>query len=278
MDRIHATSRRVTSPSSSSPSLSSGNEVHVVVSDAQQSKESFADGDDKSLNARGSSSDDDDDDDDFTTGGGSSSGDGGVIAYMALAKESTLRTMGTAAQPSRLARMWPWFTAAAACVGCGVVVALRNKEKWQVLAGWLKDNALDFWRDHVATPAREIIDELVFNRRTRITDVVALQDSMTSLQRMLFEFMRDTIKDMPLDEAEMRSKRLDMSVVSQKFELELPSAVWNLGFGEVARIMLIQVQFIKKELLVAMSAIEDLMDANNFNLFHSCYGDCSLAP
>jgi hypothetical protein len=60
-----------------------------------------------------------------------------------------------------------------------------------------------------------------------------------------------------------------MTVVSGRFESEVSSAVWNLAVGEITRIMLIQVAFIKKELLVAMSAIEDLMDGESNIMIHS---------
>eukprot|EP00617_Octactis_speculum_P005864 CAMPEP_0185790026 /NCGR_PEP_ID=MMETSP1174-20130828/154169_1 /TAXON_ID=35687 /ORGANISM="Dictyocha speculum, Strain CCMP1381" /LENGTH=91 /DNA_ID=CAMNT_0028484479 /DNA_START=30 /DNA_END=302 /DNA_ORIENTATION=+ len=68
----------------------------------------------------------------------------------------------------------------------------------------------------------------------------------------------------PAEIKEMASKQ-DMSLVSKHYELKVPDATWNLVNGQIARILLIQMQFLKKELLVAMSAIEDLMDSNNFN-------------
>ena len=54
--------------------------------------------------------------------------------------------------------------------------------------------------------------------------------------------MRDTMKELPEEERWRRAEALDMSVVSRKFEAELPSAMWNLAYGEVARILLIQVK------------------------------------
>ncbi|RHY67838.1 hypothetical protein DYB34_000197 [Aphanomyces astaci] len=59
---------------------------------------------------------------------------------------------------------------------------------------------------------------------------------------------------------------MDMSVVSLQYEKELPKAVRNLVTGDIVRMMLIQIQFIKKELMVAMKAIDDLMDANQLNM------------
>lgn len=75
--------------------------------------------------------------------------------------------------------------------------AVRDRERVLRLARYLKESAREFFVEHVQTPAREIIDELVFNRRTRITDVRELADSKESLRRMLEQFMLDTRKDVP---------------------------------------------------------------------------------
>lgn len=58
----------------------------------------------------------------------------------------------------------------------------------------------------------------------------------------------------------------DMNAVSASYESSLSNAVINTMTGDVVRSMLIQFQFIKKELLVMMGAIEELMYANEFNL------------
>jgi nuclear-control-of-ATPase protein 2 len=59
---------------------------------------------------------------------------------------------------------------------------------------------------------------------------------------------------------------MDMSVVSLQYEKQLPHALKNIVTGDIVRMLLIQVQFIKKELMVAMGAIDELMRANQLNL------------
>jgi len=116
--------------------------------------------------------------------------------------------------------------------------------------------------------AREIVDEVVFNRRTRITDAAELEESRQSLKRALASFMHALKPPLPAAEVARRADALDMSLATRKFEADISSggtAAYHLVTGEMARVLLLQVLFIKKELLVAMSAIEDLMDANNFN-------------
>jgi len=59
---------------------------------------------------------------------------------------------------------------------------------------------------------------------------------------------------------------MDMSPISEEYELELRRPIQNLVSGRIARLVLIQLQFVKKELLVAMQAIDELFNANQVNL------------
>ena len=58
---------------------------------------------------------------------------------------------------------------------------------------------------------------------------------------------------------------MDVSLIEQEFERSVPNAVRNMVSGEIVRMSLIEMQFIKKELLVAMESIDELMEANEFN-------------
>lgn len=59
---------------------------------------------------------------------------------------------------------------------------------------------------------------------------------------------------------------MDMSPISLEYERELRRPIQNIVSGRIARIVLIQLQFLKKELLVAMQAIDELFNANQVNL------------
>ena len=48
-----------------------------------------------------------------------------------------------------------------------------------------------------------------------------------------------------------------LSVVSSRYEKALPQAIKHVVTGDIVRMLLIQVQFIKKELLVAVGAKSD---------------------
>lgn len=107
---------------------------------------------------------------------------------------------------------------------------------------------------------------MILNKKAEIQDPAALLDTKLSLQRMLADFVKDTNPNVSSAEMKRIMDSMDMSVVSLQFEKQLSSAVRNIMTGDIVRMLLIQVQFIKKELMVAMGAIDELMNANQLNL------------
>jgi nuclear-control-of-ATPase protein 2 len=118
----------------------------------------------------------------------------------------------------------------------------------------------EFFLEHVSEPSRAIAKELIWNEHESITDVAALEDAKESLARMLADFVRDTNPKLPEEERRALAANMDMSVVSSRYEQSLPQAMRHIINGEIVRMLLIQVQFIKKELLVAMRGIDDVMN------------------
>lgn len=108
--------------------------------------------------------------------------------------------------------------------------------------------------------------EVILNQKPEIQDPGALLDTKLSLQRMLSDFVKDTNPHVTQEELQRVMTEMDMSVVSLQYEKQLSSALKNLMSGDIVRMLLIQVQFIKKELMVAMGAIDELMHANQLNL------------
>lgn len=107
---------------------------------------------------------------------------------------------------------------------------------------------------------------MILNQKPEIQDPGALLDAKLSLQRMLADFVRDTTPGATPAELARVMADMDMSVVSLQYEKQISSALKNLMSGDIVRMLLIQVQFIKKELMVAMGAIDELMHANQLNL------------
>jgi nuclear control of ATPase protein 2 len=148
---------------------------------------------------------------------------------------------------------------------------------------------MEFLSYRFIEPGKAILDDLVLNKRQRLTDPAAINDAKESLRRvrhiasdlppgssrvldfdvclqMLNDFIQDTEPRMPLAKRRSIVENMDMSVVSDQYDKEIRSAVKNVFSGKIVRMLLIQLQFTKKELLVAMEAIDDLFNANKVNL------------
>jgi len=181
-------------------------------------------------------------------------------------KEELSLALGSSYIPSIWKQKWYIVSVAVPAVLFGSIWMLRNREKLNQTADLMRDKVREFFRDHLQSPARAIYNELVSRRPEMLTDQKAIEDAKRTLERMLNDFLRDSQPNMPEAERLKRAKKLDMTVVSDEYARSVVHSVQNLITGDIVRMLLIQVQFIQKELLVAMTAMEELMDENELNM------------
>ncbi len=149
--------------------------------------------------------------------------------------------------------------------GLGVEAAKRSNDIGSSVDVVFK-NVMDFVNRRITTPALSIVEDVIFNRRVSLTDKEALKDAKRSLQAMLNDFLTQHRPKLTETERKNFVSKMDMTPISQEYELELRRPIQNLLSGRIARLVLIQLQFVKKELLVAMQAIDELFNANQVNL------------
>ena len=145
----------------------------------------------------------------------------------------------------------------------GFAVHYALKPRWpHIVAGGLaaRTVAHGIFERRFYAPLKDIVLDLL-NRRTRLTDAAALADSQTSLGLMLGEFFQEQRGGKaPGDRAAA------LAEVSRAYEREIKKGIRSVVRGKLMRLMLIQVQLLKTELLKAMGAIDDLVDANRLNV------------
>ena len=77
---------------------------------------------------------------------------------------------------------------------------------------------------------------------------MALLEAKESLQRML----RDYVKDMPFGGTSETLQKavvsLDVAIISTQYEAEMKKPISSLVNGDLLRMLMIQLQFMKKEL------------------------------
>eukprot|EP00588_Corethron_pennatum_P036472 CAMPEP_0194351618 /NCGR_PEP_ID=MMETSP0171-20130528/108273_1 /TAXON_ID=218684 /ORGANISM="Corethron pennatum, Strain L29A3" /LENGTH=969 /DNA_ID=CAMNT_0039119261 /DNA_START=23 /DNA_END=2932 /DNA_ORIENTATION=- len=113
-------------------------------------------------------------------------------------------------------------------------------------------------------PTVAIVNDLILNRRPRLLDKSVLRDAELSLDIMLADLGLAEAMKTGLS-AESRSEAL--AAASRMYEAELRTgAVLNLVRGRSVRLILVQIQQLKAEMLRAAGAIDDLIDANRLNV------------
>jgi ATP synthase regulation protein NCA2 len=106
-------------------------------------------------------------------------------------------------------------------------------------------------------PLKVIVLDLL-NRRPRLLDPAQILNEQASLQNMLRD-LGISVDDLSHAEA--------LAMASRLYEQELKNgAVKNMVFGKMVRLLLIQVQQLKAELLQAFQSIDELVDANRLNV------------
>eukprot|EP00903_Cladosiphon_okamuranus_P017738 g16330.t1 len=174
--------------------------------------------------------------------------------------------LGRFAAPSRLRRNWMFFAVATPAVLASMVYMYRNRSWMQRSMFRVRGSFWQFVREHISEPFWGIYNELVHNQPLTLTDANALADSSNSLERMLEAFIKDTKPDLSQAEVKKMAMTGDMSVVSREYERSIINAWKNFVAGDIVRMMLIQVQFIKRELLIATTALGQLARENELNL------------
>eukprot|EP01036_Dinobryon_divergens_P028176 gene28176-37077_t len=119
-------------------------------------------------------------------------------------------------------------------------------------------NVMDFIERRLTTPTVSILNDIVLNKRTSLTDREALKDAKRSLGTMLSDYLSQSKTKISESERRRIVAALDMRPISEEYERQLRRPIANILSGRIARLVLIQLQFVKKELLVAMQAIVNL--------------------
>ncbi|CAN0216305.1 unnamed protein product [Pylaiella littoralis] len=192
--------------------------------------------------------------------------EGLVAAVEMQQKDMVPLLLGRYAAPSRIRRNWMLLAVATPAALASAFYMYRNRSWMQRSMLRVRGSFWQFVREHISEPFWGIYNELVHNQPLTLTDANALADSSYSLQRMLEAFIEDTKPDLSKEEVKKMAATADMSVVSREYERSIINAWKSFVAGDIVRMMLIQVQFIKRELLIATTAIGQLARENELNL------------
>jgi len=165
--------------------------------------------------------------------------------------------------PSRMKRQW-YIYAVGFPAGFYLVYKLTKKHGSSYLAKMAFEKAKSLFAEHVEEPMKSIHREL-FTRKEReiAADKKARMEAISSLKKMIKSWLDETFPDMPNEEKVNRANSMDMSLIEQTKEDNMKH-IYNLN--NVVRMSLIEMQFIKKEMMNALISMDELMAANEINM------------
>jgi hypothetical protein len=159
-----------------------------------------------------------------------------------------------------------WYMAAlGAPLATYLVYRLLKGGHAAILARFAVEKVRTFFNEHLYEPVSAILLEF-FSRRDRdtIIDHKARIDAIESLKKMIASWLEETYGDeFTKEEIHSRAQSMDMSLIEERKEANMKSLY---EINSVVRMSFIEMQFIKKELLNALYAIDDMMVSNEINM------------
>lgn len=164
------------------------------------------------------------------------------------------------------ARHWLGITAAALGLTVGGIQLYRNRRTAVSKLSHFVDSARVFWVEHVKEPLIAISDELFNGSKLARADREALKDAERSMQSMLKQYLEKRYPHWSSRQVERVSAAMDMEPVSRRYESEMEHPIRGAITGDLLQLILMQVQFIKKEVMSQMTTMDTLLRENEMNL------------
>jgi len=130
------------------------------------------------------------------------------------------------------------------------------------LVRYATETMLAFSREHVVEPCYALYDEFTKGPES-ISDHAARDTVTETLKKMIRSWLDETYPDMGEAEKVRLSDAMDITLVEESKEDSMKS-VYNMN--SVIRMSFIEAQFIKKEMMNALVALDEMQASTNFNM------------
>ena len=128
-----------------------------------------------------------------------------------------------------------------------------------------------FMVEHTIEPLKVMYSELFESKKNqKEINVESLKQEVSSLASMIESFEMDystsNLNSTQIHKIKERAQNQDMSVLMDSYEKDIQNPMYSITKGSLLRNVLIQVQKMKVEVSTLMVQVDDLVDANRFNL------------
>jgi hypothetical protein len=163
--------------------------------------------------------------------------------------------------PSWLRQNW-FLTALGAPCFVYAIYSLAITGGGFFLVRYAAEKILDFFKEHVIRPSFAIYQEL--SKGTEyFSDRAARDTAVKTLKKMIQSWLDEMYPDMPDSEKLKLSDAMDISLIEATKEKNMKT-IYELN--SVLRMSFIEAQFIKKEMMNALVALDEMQASTNFNM------------
>ncbi|RYE99503.1 MAG: hypothetical protein EOO41_00960 [Methanobacteriota archaeon] len=150
----------------------------------------------------------------------------------------------------------------------GTYYAATHREELAAAAQGARASIVEFYVEHLQIPLQQMSSELFGGKRAQVADAAALVESKRDLVAMLQHYygrigssaaLRTSLSsDLQAADLARLAATMDMRGVGERFVIEVRQPISNAVRGDLVELMLIQIAYIKKELLAAMAAMDQV--------------------
>ena len=163
--------------------------------------------------------------------------------------------------PPRMKRQW-YVASVLAPAGGYIALKIFKDGYIKEALQWAAEQLGNFYNEHLSMPIKSIYGELV-KGKPDVTDKKARLEAITTLKNMIGSWLDETFPAMNESDKIHIADAMDISLVEKAKEESIKRSVFEIN--NIVRLSMIEMQFIKKELMSALVAMDELMSSNEIN-------------
>ncbi|KAF0852175.1 mitochondrial Complex V (CV) Nca2 regulatory protein (Atp6 and Atp8 expression) [Andalucia godoyi] len=174
--------------------------------------------------------------------------------------------------PSHFRRHWLFYVVFFGTATYGICQAYKHAEQLQSWTQEAKEALSRFFREHVYDPLHNLYEFVRYDKHKALIDQSSVDLSEEALRNMVKDFVRDSSD--PLKQVKFTVESVENSVsegqllapIVEAYEGEIRHPIRNLAFGDLPRLILIQIQKQKLDVERTLLALDHLLRNNEINL------------
>ncbi|GAX20381.1 hypothetical protein FisN_9Hh094 [Fistulifera solaris] len=163
--------------------------------------------------------------------------------------------------PGWFSRNWYLVATSVPLFGSMAIWLVRN-DRGRTLFRSLKHSMSSFFKERLKDPIVAIFSE-VWKGRDSFSDAKARTETIEVLKKMIRSWLDDYYPEMSKKQRQRMADAMDVSLIENKKEESMKTFY---EINNVIRMSFIEMQYMKKEMMNALQAMDEMMSANDINI------------